>query len=185
MKLQHFLCILDMTAIWTVSHWSVPHFAIMTYTWGQFLTSFLIDRQLWQQANISQVRKLQLAIRDKISVTLPWGLTLLIYGHANHNDNPLKHDTLYDNIKKHHTKCFKRIFYSIALIHYIDVIMGAIACQITSLTIVYSTNYSDANQRKHQNSASLAFVWGIYRSPVNSPHKWPVTHLHLGWCTWD
>ena len=53
--------------------------------------------------------------------------------------------------------------------------MGTIASQITSLTIVYSTVYSDADQRKHQSSASLAFVRGIHRSPVNSPHKWPVT----------
>ena len=29
-------------------------------------------------------------------------------------------------------------------------------------------------KRKHQNSASLAFVWGIHRSPVNSPQKGPV-----------
>ena len=43
--------------------------------------------------------------------------------------------------------------------HYNDIIMGAIASQITSLTIVYSTIYSDADQRKHQSSASLAFVW--------------------------
>ena len=60
-------------------------------------------------------------------------------------------------------------------IHYGDVIMGAIGSQITSLTIVYSTVYSDAEQRKHQSSASLAFVRGIPRFPVNSPHKWPVT----------
>ena len=53
--------------------------------------------------------------------------------------------------------------------------IGAVASQITSLTIVYSTVYSDADQRKHQSSASLAFVWGIHRGPVNSPHKWPVT----------
>ena len=59
--------------------------------------------------------------------------------------------------------------------HYGDDIMGAIASQITSLTIVYSTAYSDADQRKHQSSASLAFVWGIHRRPVNSPHKGPVT----------
>ena len=58
--------------------------------------------------------------------------------------------------------------------HYDDVTMGAIASQITSLTIVYSTVYSDADQRKHQSSASLAFVWGIHREPANSPHKWPV-----------
>ena len=36
--------------------------------------------------------------------------------------------------------------------------MGAIASQITGLTIVYSTVYSDADQIKHQSSASLAFV---------------------------
>ena len=52
--------------------------------------------------------------------------------------------------------------------------MSAIASQITSLTIVYSTVYSDADQRKHQSSASLAFVQGTHRGPVNSPHKWPV-----------
>ena len=61
----------------------------------------------------------------------------------------------------------------IIMAHYDDVILGAMASQITILTIVYSTVYSD--QRKHQSSASLAFVRGIHRGPVNSPHKWPVT----------
>ena len=53
--------------------------------------------------------------------------------------------------------------------------MDAMASQITSLTIVYLTIYSDADQRKHQSSASLAFVWEIHRGPVNSPHNGPVT----------
>ena len=53
--------------------------------------------------------------------------------------------------------------------------MGTIASQITSLTIVYSTVYSDADQRKHQSSASLACVRGNHLRPVNFPHKWPVT----------
>ena len=53
--------------------------------------------------------------------------------------------------------------------------MGAIASQITSLTIVYSTVYSDADARKRQSSAALAFVRGIHRGPVNAPHKWPLT----------
>ena len=53
--------------------------------------------------------------------------------------------------------------------------MGAVASQITSLTIVYSTVYSDADQRKHQSSVSLAFVRGIHQEPVSSPHKGPVT----------
>ena len=49
--------------------------------------------------------------------------------------------------------------------------MITMVSQITSLTIVYSTVYSGADQRKHQSSASLAFVWGIHRWP----HKGPVT----------
>ena len=44
--------------------------------------------------------------------------------------------------------------------------MGAMASQITSLTIVYSTGYLEADQRKHQSSASLAFVRGLHRGPV-------------------
>ena len=47
----------------------------------------------------------------------------------------------------------------VATSHYCYVIMGEVASQITSLTIVYSTVYSDADQRKHQSSASLAFVF--------------------------
>ena len=47
--------------------------------------------------------------------------------------------------------------------HYNDVIMDAMASQINSLTVVYLTLYSGADQRKHQSSASLAFVWGIHR----------------------
>ena len=47
--------------------------------------------------------------------------------------------------------------------HCDDVIMTTIASQITSLTSVYSTVYSDADQRKRQSSASLAFVRGIHR----------------------
>ena len=43
--------------------------------------------------------------------------------------------------------------------HYSDVIMSAMASQITSLTIVFSTVCLGADQRKHQSSASLAFVW--------------------------
>ena len=59
--------------------------------------------------------------------------------------------------------------------HYDDVIMSAIASRITSFTTVYLIVHSRADQRKHQSSASLAFVRGIHRRPVNSPHKGPVT----------
>ena len=64
---------------------------------------------------------------------------------------------------------------SLSLLHYNDVIMGAMASQITSLTIVYSTVYSGTDQRKHQSSASLAFARGIHRGPVNFLHKGSVT----------
>ena len=81
-------------------------------------------------------------------------------------------------ICSHWSHVFGIVFYSFVLSsvhHYGDVIMGAIASQITNLTIVCSTVYSDADQRKHKSSASLAFVRGIQWWPVNSPHKWPVT----------
>ena len=66
------------------------------------------------------------------------------------------------------------------MFHYHDVIMSPMASQNTSLTIVYSTDYSGADQRKHhQSSAWLAFVRGIHRWPVNSPHKGPVMRKML------
>ena len=62
------------------------------------------------------------------------------------------------------------------IIHYSDIIMSTMASQTTSLAIVYLIVCSGADQRKHQSSTSLAFVRGIHRGPVNSPHKGPVTH---------
>ena len=59
--------------------------------------------------------------------------------------------------------------------HYNDVIMNAMASQITSLKIAYSTVYAGADQRKQQSSASMAFVRGIHRWPVNYPYKGSVT----------
>ena len=50
--------------------------------------------------------------------------------------------------------------------------MGATASQITSLTIVYSTVYSGADQSKHQSSASLAFVWGQMASNAENASIW-------------
>ena len=67
--------------------------------------------------------------------------------------------------------------------HYInDAIMSAIASKITSLTNVYSTVYSDADQRKHQSSASLAFVRWIHRWAVNSPHRASNAENASIWC---
>ena len=67
-------------------------------------------------------------------------------------------------------------------VHYSDVIISAMASQITGVSVVYSTFSSGTDQRKHQSSASLAFV------RVNSPHKRPVTrkcfHLMTSSCEW-
>ena len=63
----------------------------------------------------------------------------------------------------------------ICMYHYSDIIMNTMASQITSVSIVCSTVFSGANQRKHQSSLSLAFVRGIHQWQVDSPHKGPVT----------
>ena len=67
------------------------------------------------------------------------------------------------------------VFFQEIAVHYCDVIMGTMASLITSLTSVYSTVHWGADQRKHQSSASLAFVRRSHRWPPNSPHKWPIT----------
>ena len=61
-----------------------------------------------------------------------------------------------------------------SLNQYSDTIMSAMESQITGVSIVYSTVCSVPDQRKHQSSASLAFVRRIHWWPVNSPHKGPV-----------
>ena len=55
--------------------------------------------------------------------------------------------------------------------------MSSMPSQITSITIVYSNVYSGTDKKNHQSSAALAFAFvrGIHRWPVNSPHKGPVT----------
>ena len=64
---------------------------------------------------------------------------------------------------------------SIHLSHYSDILVSAMASQITGVLMVGWTICSGADQRKHWSSESLAFVKGIHRWPVNSPHKGPVT----------
>ena len=69
--------------------------------------------------------------------------------------------------------------------HYSDVIMGAMASQITSITIVYSTVNSGADQRKkHQSSASLVFMWGIHRRIPRTNGQQRGKCLHLMTSLW-
>ena len=73
------------------------------------------------------------------------------------------------------------------ILHYDDVIMTMLASQITSLMVVYSIVYSGVNQRKHQSSASLAFVREIHRdrwiSRTNGQLRGKCFHLMTSSCT--
>ena len=64
-------------------------------------------------------------------------------------------------------------------LHYNDVIMGAMASQITSLMIVYVNRLFRHRSNKTSNSASLAYVRGIHQWPVNSPYKRPITRKKM------
>ena len=77
-----------------------------------------------------------------------------------------------DNVDKRHAKlrtCVECHHY-----HYDDAIKGAMASQITSLTIVYLTFFR-AQIKETSKFRVTGLCAGIHRRPVNSPHKWPVT----------
>ena len=87
---------------------------------------------------------------------------------SNHHPVGTRHNNNVITSKRRHRRRFD-VMKTLSLRHY------CVMCPLGSLTIVYSIVYSDADQRKHQSFASLAFVQGIHRGPVNCPHKWPVT----------
>ena len=91
---------------------------------------------------------------------------------ADPSHTSIEHSFFSSNIMRRRSRDMVRVT---GQSYYNDVIMSVMASQVTSLTIVYSTVYSGADQRTHQSSALLAFVRGIHRWPVNSPHKGPVT----------
>ena len=62
--------------------------------------------------------------------------------------------------------------------------MSVIVSLITGASIVYSCVCWGADHRKYQSFASLAYVRGIHRWPVSSPHKGPVTQQMLMMCPW-
>ena len=80
------------------------------------------------------------------------------------------------------TPCLIRPWYQ--ALHYNDVINRAKVSQITGVSIICSTICLVGDQRKHQSSASLGFVRGIHGSPVDSPHKGPVTRKMFSFMTW-
>ena len=94
----------------------------------------------------------------------------------------------YSNLPSTISTYTKMIILAKTVCHNDDVIMSAIASQITSLMIVYSIVYSDADQRKHQSSASLAFVRGIHRDRwiprTNGQLRGKCFHLMTSSCNW-
>ena len=136
-------------------------------TWGHGTVSLQWRRRPWRLKSLAT----RLFVQQFVQAKTINQSTALLGTHA------IK-DTIYLGFKKLNINLtYSRPWYLryVATCHYNDVIMTTIASQITSLTIVYSTVYSCADQSKHQSSASLAFVWGIHQGLVNSPHKWPVT----------
>ena len=166
---------------------------------GYTLTDFpisirLTSLALWQSNDYPSASKATLMNMDKYFM---W-----IHYERLHNHNKAKHNKtvciflgIYCSMKPKHISARKVLgginswfFHCQVLIKRqwfcldnSDVIISTMASQINSLTIVYSTVFSGADQIKHQLSTSLAFVRGIQRWPVNSRHKWPVTRkcFHL------
>ena len=148
-------CFMSMTVSWTAAatQWTVTLYAMMTSSNGNI---FRVTGLLWWEFTCHRW-----ILLIKASDAELWCFRWSALGQT--VEQTIESLVIWDTIAP------------IMWLHYDDVVMGTMASQITSLTIVYSTIYSDAAQRKHQSSASLAFVRGIHRGPVNSPHKWPVT----------
>ena len=90
----------------------------------------------------------------------------------------LLHHALHPKIYIHSPLCCVCCGLKLISLHYSDVIMGAMASQIDSLKIVYSTVYSDADRRKHQSSASLASVrWIQMASNAENVSIWWRHHV--------
>ena len=109
------------------------------------------------------------------TVECRWIIITPMWCHVITNTSTITFDRYFIDTRKPRSWCSPKRRIGEVLPHNGDVIMGSIESQITSPTIVYLGVYSGADQRKHQSSASLAFVRGIHRGPVNSTHKGPVT----------
>ena len=70
---------------------------------------------------------------------------------------------------------FASFVYELYWTHYSDVTMSILASQITCDSTVCLCVCLDEHKRKHQSPCYWPFVRGIHHTPVNSPHKGPVT----------
>ena len=139
------------------------HFAADTFKY------ILLNKKVWISFAISpkftlngSVNNIPALVQISHYLNQWWLIYWLIYTSLGiHESNP--------NIVK--SLCL----YLISHLHYSDVILNVMVSQTTSVSIVYWTVCSGADQRKHQSSASRAFVRVIHRWPVKSPHKVSVT----------
>ena len=144
----------------TISFPNINGFTVEISAWiSNFIPNFIMDEIIYPCWDLSE------------SLLVKWATEVVIHSKTAMFSNRLRLVVKANVLKPSVSRLEFRIVYK----HYSDVIMGALVSQITSVSIVYSTVCSGTDPRKHQSSASLAFVRGIHREPVNSPHKRPVT----------
>ena len=119
------------------------------YSFKDFFENPVLGSNIRFSAQMSNNAKNTLKLR-KHQLNMFWGFLRIFWKSGSRLKNPV--------LGMKYAFCSNNLY-----IHYNDVIMGAMTSQITSLTIVYSTIYSGAGQRKHQRSPSLVFVQGIHR----------------------
>ena len=110
---------------------------------------------------------LVLAVKQTVGLPVVWAPIALMWCHCDdvkHSKITRQKNRLQPSIPHPTIQLFERakMFSKNINWHYInhnsDVIMSAIVSQITGVSIVYSTVCGGADQRRHQSSASLAFV---------------------------
>ena len=117
---------------------------------------------VWSRANQSYAAICSNHKMALSRINQPWRICI------NRSDKPTGKCQWSHKQTKHITPCAFGMGYSVLNLftkHYSDVIMSAMASQITVVLVGYSSVCSGADQRKYQNSVSLAFVKGI--------HGWP------------
>ena len=133
---------------------------ILNYTRMQGNYVYMQDNYVYMQDNYVYI--ITYFFTQVKMYIVQWNIYVVMYLHG-HRTLPNLTSHVFD-LTAHH----KFMYYS-------DVIMSAMASHITTVSIISSTVCSGADQRKHQSFVSLAFVIGIYRWPVDSPHKGLVT----------
>ena len=165
------------------AHWKLKYFATHVYIILWYLTNLIWLSKVGSVWKTRSERDLQMWKKTKYQFMIQLICPMTI-------SSPLWH-------KRNTSLWYNELSMPLSWINYITktrpnvdrysgVIMSAMASLITSVTIICSNICSGAEQRKHQNSASLSFVRGIHRWPVVSRTKgqWPGKCFHLMTSSW-